>query len=156
MKTNLGHLEGASGITGFIKGVLTAHHGVAPPNLHFHEPNPAIPWEHYRLEVPTQPTQLKSGDKLWVVGIKGDHQLVHQESTVSEVEPLMLPLSRTLRFRDSNIEGIDLVNAPMVVDGVLVEELFVVRVDPEVADQGEDVRSFDRGGVGEPGLAGDP
>jgi acyl transferase domain-containing protein len=37
VKTNVGHLEGASGITGFIKGVLTAHHGVAPPNLHFHE-----------------------------------------------------------------------------------------------------------------------
>lgn len=66
--------------------------------------------------------QLKSGDKLWVVGIKGDHQLVHQESTVSAVEPLILPLSRTLRFRDSNIEGIDLVNAPSDVDGVLVDQ----------------------------------
>ena len=33
-----------------------------------------------------------------------------------------LPLSRTLRFRDSNIEGIDLVNAPMDVDGVLVDK----------------------------------
>jgi S1-C subfamily serine protease len=67
------------------------------------------------------PAELKSGDKLWVVGIKGDHQLVHQESTVSEVEPLMLPLSRTLRFRDANIEGIDLINAPVDVDGVLVD-----------------------------------
>jgi len=64
---------------------------------------------------------LESGDKVWVVGIKGDHQLVHQESTVSAVEPLILPLSRTLRFRDSNIEGIDLVN-PMDVDGVLVDK----------------------------------
>ena len=53
---------------------------------------------------------LQAGDKTWIVGIKGDHQLVHQESTVSAVEPLILPLSRTLRFRDSNIEGIDLVN----------------------------------------------
>ncbi len=68
----------------------------------------------------TQP--LVAGDKVWVVGIKGDHQLVHQESTVSAVEPLILPLSRTLRFRDSNIEGIDLVNAPMDVDGVLVDK----------------------------------
>ena len=64
---------------------------------------------------------LVSGDRVWVIGIKGDHQLVHQESTVSEVEPLMLPLSRTLRFRDANIEGIDLVNAPVDVDGVLVD-----------------------------------
>ena len=73
-------------------------------------------------EAAFNPAELKSGDKLWVVGIKGDHQLVHQESTVSEVEPLMLPLSRTLRFRDANIEGIDLINAPVDVDGVLVDK----------------------------------
>ncbi len=63
---------------------------------------------------------LQPGDEVWVVGIKGDHQLVHQQSTVSTVDPLVLPLSRTLRFRDSNIEGISLVNAPGDVDGVLV------------------------------------
>ena len=63
---------------------------------------------------------LSPGDKVWVVGIKGDHQLIHQESTVSSVDPLILPLSRTLRFRDSNIEGISLVNAPTDVDGVIV------------------------------------
>ena len=62
---------------------------------------------------------LRPGDEVWVVGIKGDHQLVHQQSTVSSVDPLMLPLSRTLRFRDSNIEGLSLVNAPGDVDGVL-------------------------------------
>ncbi len=66
--------------------------------------------------------ELRPGDKLWVVGIKGDHQLVHQESTVSSVGPLTLPLSRTLRFRDSNIEGISLVNAPTDFDGVLVDK----------------------------------
>ncbi len=65
---------------------------------------------------------LRPGDDVWVVGIKGDHQLVHQQSTVASVDPLMLPLSRTLRFRDSNIEGISLVNAPNDVDGVLVNE----------------------------------
>jgi S1-C subfamily serine protease len=73
-------------------------------------------------EASFNPSPLKPGDKVWVVGIKGDHQLVHQESTVSSVEPLTLPLSRTLRFRDSNIEGIDLINAPMDVDGVLVDK----------------------------------
>ena len=62
------------------------------------------------------------GDEVWVVGLKGDHQLVHQQSTVSSVDPLMLPLSRTLRFRASNIEGIDLVNAPDNMDGVLVDK----------------------------------
>ncbi len=70
VKTNLGHLEGAAGIAGFIKGVLTAHHGVAPPNLHFHEPNSEIPWEHYRLEVPIRPTPLKErGHRPVTVGV---------------------------------------------------------------------------------------
>jgi len=68
------------------------------------------------------PTELEPGDDVWVVGIKGDHQLVHQRSTVSSVSPLILPLSRTLRFRDSNIEGISLVNAPTEFDGVLVDK----------------------------------
>jgi acyl transferase domain-containing protein/NADPH:quinone reductase-like Zn-dependent oxidoreductase/surfactin synthase thioesterase subunit/NADP-dependent 3-hydroxy acid dehydrogenase YdfG len=69
VKTNLGHLEGAAGITGFIKGVLTAHHGVAPPNLHFHEPNPKIDWETFRLEVPTRPTPLECSDRPLTVGV---------------------------------------------------------------------------------------
>ncbi len=64
---------------------------------------------------------VNPGDEVWVVGLKGDHQLVHQASTVSSVDPLTLPLSRTLRFRDTNLEGIDLVNAPADVDGVLLD-----------------------------------
>ncbi len=69
VKTNLGHLEGAAGIAGFIKGVLTAHHGIVPPNLHFHEPNPAIPFEVMKLEVPTRPIQLDRRDKTLTVGV---------------------------------------------------------------------------------------
>ncbi|MFQ5546698.1 MAG: trypsin-like peptidase domain-containing protein [Woeseia sp.] len=65
---------------------------------------------------------VEPGDEVWVVGLRGDHQLVHQASTVSSVDPLTLPLSRTLRFRDSNLEGIALVNAPADVDGVLLDK----------------------------------
>jgi S1-C subfamily serine protease len=65
---------------------------------------------------------LMPGDDILVVGIKPDHQLIHQESKVSSVDPLLLPLSRTLRFRDSNIEGIDLVTPPTEFDGVLVDD----------------------------------
>ncbi len=68
------------------------------------------------------PEPLAPGDDVWVVGIRGDHQLVHQRSTVSQVGPLLLPLSRTLRFRDSNLEAISLVNAPTEYDGVLVDK----------------------------------
>ena len=64
---------------------------------------------------------LAPGDETLVVGIKSDHQLARQNAEVASVEPLILPLSRTLRFRDSNIEGISLINGPTDFDGVLVD-----------------------------------
>ncbi len=72
-------------------------------------------------EVTFNTESLNPGDEVTVVGIKADHQLVHQASTVASVDPLLLPLSRTLRFRDSNIEGISLVNGPGDFDGVIVD-----------------------------------
>ncbi|HQX50148.1 MAG TPA: SDR family NAD(P)-dependent oxidoreductase, partial [Planctomycetaceae bacterium] len=69
VKTNIGHLEGAAGIAGFIKGVLTAYHRVVPPNLHFHEPNPGINWDYNNLDVPTVPTSLNSKDRPLNVGV---------------------------------------------------------------------------------------
>ena len=65
---------------------------------------------------------LTAGDDVWVIGLKGDHQLVHQASTVSSVDSITLPLSRTMRFRDTNMEAIALVNAPNDIDGVLVNK----------------------------------
>jgi S1-C subfamily serine protease len=69
---------------------------------------------------------LLPGDEAWVVGLKSDHRLVHQATTVASVDPVVLPLSNTLRFRDSNLEAISLVTAPEV-DGVLVDRKGRVR-----------------------------
>jgi S1-C subfamily serine protease len=65
---------------------------------------------------------VQPGRPVWVVGLKGDHQLAHQEAIVASVEPLSLPLSRTFRFRDSNLEGISLVNGPTEFDGVVIND----------------------------------
>jgi phthiocerol/phenolphthiocerol synthesis type-I polyketide synthase D len=56
VKSNLGHLEGAAGIIGFIKTVLALHHGCIPPSLHFNSPNPHIDFPGLRLRVVTAPT----------------------------------------------------------------------------------------------------
>ncbi len=42
VKTNVGHLDRAAGVTGLIKTVLALRHGKIPPSLHFEEPNPEI------------------------------------------------------------------------------------------------------------------
>ena len=56
MKTNLGHLEAASGIAGLIKTALALKHRQIPAHLHFTEPNPAIPLVELGLRVPTRLT----------------------------------------------------------------------------------------------------
>ncbi len=65
--------------------------------------------------------EVQPGDELEVVGMKGDHTLLSQPSEVRAVIAANLPLSRTLRFRDSNLEGITLVNGPDEFDGVVID-----------------------------------
>jgi microcystin synthetase protein McyG len=52
VKTNIGHLEAAAGIAGVIKVALALQHRLIPPNLHFHTPNPSIPFAELQLRVP--------------------------------------------------------------------------------------------------------
>lgn len=40
VKPNVGHTEGASGITSLIKAVLSLEHEIIPPNIHLTTPNP--------------------------------------------------------------------------------------------------------------------
>jgi myxalamid-type polyketide synthase MxaE and MxaD len=42
VKSNVGHLEAAAGVTGLIKTALALHHRRVPPTLHFREPNPLL------------------------------------------------------------------------------------------------------------------
>ncbi|MBW4678260.1 MAG: SDR family NAD(P)-dependent oxidoreductase [Desmonostoc geniculatum HA4340-LM1] len=42
VKTNIGHLDAAAGVTGLIKTVLALKHKQIPPSLHFEQPNPEI------------------------------------------------------------------------------------------------------------------
>jgi acyl transferase domain-containing protein len=42
LKSNVGHLSSAAGISGLIKGILTVQHGQIPPTLHYQQPNPQL------------------------------------------------------------------------------------------------------------------
>ncbi len=54
VKTNVGHLNVASGIVGLIKTVLCLHHRKLPPSLHFKTPNPQIDFAHSPFFVNTE------------------------------------------------------------------------------------------------------
>ena len=54
VKTNIGHLEAASGIASLIKVALILKHGAIPPSLHFNTPNPHIDFANLKLRVVQQ------------------------------------------------------------------------------------------------------
>lgn len=68
-KTNVGHLEAASGMAGLIKVVLSMQHGELPPNLHFRRPNPHIPFDKLPLRVVAERTAWQHGDRPRVAGV---------------------------------------------------------------------------------------
>ena len=69
IKSNLGHLEAAAGIAGFIKAVLSVQRAYIPSNLHFESPNPYIPFENLRLKVVAEHTDWPSTERLRRAGV---------------------------------------------------------------------------------------
>ncbi|KAB5542843.1 polyketide synthase [Coniochaeta sp. 2T2.1] len=63
VKSNIGHLEGASGIVAVIKAALMLERGFILPNYDFKHPNTKIPWKEWNLKVPT-------GQRPWPRGKK--------------------------------------------------------------------------------------
>lgn len=68
VKPNLGHSEGASGLSSVIKMILALEHKTIPPNINYKTPNPRIPFEECKLTVPTKPHPWPE-DRLERVGV---------------------------------------------------------------------------------------
>jgi phthiocerol/phenolphthiocerol synthesis type-I polyketide synthase C len=60
VKTNLGHLEPASGMAGLVKALLVLKHREVPPSIHLGAPNPKIDFAGWNLQAVTQ--RLPLGD----------------------------------------------------------------------------------------------
>jgi acyl transferase domain-containing protein/acyl-CoA synthetase (AMP-forming)/AMP-acid ligase II/thioesterase domain-containing protein len=51
VKTNIGHLEAAAGLAGFVKVALSVWHRRLPASRHFSQPNQKIPWDQISVRV---------------------------------------------------------------------------------------------------------
>lgn len=60
VKSNIGHLDTASGAASLIKTVLALEHGELPPSLHYERPNPSIPFDETPFYVSTRLTPWRS------------------------------------------------------------------------------------------------
>ncbi|WP_322070233.1 type I polyketide synthase [Paraburkholderia bannensis] len=69
VKSQVGHLEGAAGMAGFIKAMLILRHRRVPAQVNFTTPNPRFHWEGTQLDVVRESTALDDGEAL--VGVSG-------------------------------------------------------------------------------------
>jgi acyl transferase domain-containing protein/acyl carrier protein len=104
-KTNFGHTDAAAGITGFLKTVLSLHHGEIPPSLHFDTPNPSIGFESTPFYVNTElrpwerhGSPRRAGVSAFGIGGTNAHVILEEAPTrplikVATSVPMILPVS---------------------------------------------------------------
>ena len=90
VKSNIGHLEGASGVAGLIKVILQLQHQEIAAHLNFHQPNPHINWADLPLYIPTKtiPWTIDSTRRLAGVssfGFSGTNAHVILEETPADL-----------------------------------------------------------------------
>ncbi len=97
VKTNLGHLESAAGVTGFIKTVLSVQHAHIPQQLHFHSLTPQAGEGASRFRIASEPLDWPAVERprraaVSSFGVSGTnaHILVEQvpePTTTTEAQP---------------------------------------------------------------------
>jgi S1-C subfamily serine protease len=93
------------------------------------------------------PRELVAGEAVTVVGLGSDSRVRAIATTVSSVDDVTFPLSRTLQYREANVEVVDLVNGPNDFDGVVVGGNGKVRAlwSSFATESGRDVVQVNRG-----------
>ncbi|RPH55939.1 polyketide synthase, partial [bacterium] len=65
LKTNIGHLDTAAGVSGLIKASLALEHRILPASLHFESPNPQIDFANspFAVNAVTRPWEVEAGPR---------------------------------------------------------------------------------------------
>ena len=98
VKTNVGHLDVAAGVTGLIKTALSLHHKVLTPTLNFVTPNPALQLEDSPFYVNTALTEwgsdvvpLRAGVSAFGMGGTNAHLVLEEAPRVELAEGASKP-----------------------------------------------------------------
>ena len=85
VKSNLGHLDAAAGVTSLFKAILALQHKQIPASLHFHSPNPQIDFDHSPFRViteltdwPAGPTPRRAGVSSFGIGGTNAHVILQE------------------------------------------------------------------------------
>ena len=115
VKSAVGHLEIAAGITSFIKTTLALKNRTLPASLHFKSPNPQIDFENSPFYVVNQTADWKTGNSprragvsAFGVGGTNAHVVLQEaaESTVSDsAESRLLPVCVSARTPEALAAG---------------------------------------------------
>ncbi|WP_051284232.1 type I polyketide synthase [Nisaea denitrificans] len=120
VKTNLGHLDEAAGITGLIKTTMALQHREIPPSLHFQRPNPEIdlPASGFTVNDTVRPwsasadgTPRRAGVSSFGIGGTNAHVVLEEapaRETCPDARPLqLLPVSaRSEQALAERIQGL--------------------------------------------------
>ncbi len=94
VKTNIGHLDSAAGVAGFIKTVLALKYKLIPASLHFEDPNPKIDFENSPFLVNTNLTEwengrypLRAGVSSFGIGGTNAHVVLEEAPEIEESSP---------------------------------------------------------------------
>ncbi|MFI5528202.1 SDR family NAD(P)-dependent oxidoreductase [Kitasatospora sp. NPDC051853] len=130
VKTNIGHLEGAAGIAGLLKAVLSVHHRALPASLHFHRANPGIPLEQLNLRVNTELRPLGedgapvlAGVSSFGVGGTNCHVVIESWETSPEQAAV------------TGADGTDGTDEPALLTGCLAPWLLSARTEEALREQ---------------------
>lgn len=110
VKTNIGHLESAAGIAGFIKVLLSLQHKKIPAHLNFNTPNKFIPWDILHVKIPQSTVEWVSDKKrlaaLSSFGFTGTNVHVIIEEGVASYESLNEPSREILTVSAKSKEAL--------------------------------------------------
>lgn len=161
VKSNMGHLESASGIAGLLKTVLALNKGTIPGNIHFATPNKFIDFDSYKLSVvdkatPIDPLAYAGVSSFGFGGANAHVILTGAESSVrKEIDNRDIPFDRNRGTPLQNyfqldqvlddsasekMEEVGTIGTRELVSQIFFELTGIEEIDPDIAltDQGLD------------------